>query len=654
MIDIKYKELLENISDWIWAVDENGVYTYCSKNVFDFLGYNAEEVVGKTPFDFMSQEEQQRIGSIFLDHVQNKKSIVKLVNTHIHKNGYEVVVETSGIPILDVNGELIGYQGLDKDISKHKETEYELDKTVSFLKSHQLALDESSIVTKSDLKGNITYVNDAFCKVTGYTKEEIIGKPHNIIRHPDNPKSLYEAMWNTLRAKKTWKGILKNKGKLQDYWVDLIILPIVDDKNEIVEYIGVRHDVTKVIQQQDKLDNIANTDFLTALGSRYKLINDISLSNSCALAIINIDSFSQINDLFGHKIGDDIIIQYANRLNELKYDERCHMYHLQGDEYVVLDTNINRDEFLEKIMDIAKKLDTIKVIVNNEELSLSFTTAISFESKDSILQTADMALKIAKKENKSLIIYRDEISLNNEYENNLTWTKKIKEAIESNNIVPVFQPIVNNHNGNWQKYEALVRIKDGDKLISPYFFLDISKKTKQYLSITKIMIEKTFETFKDNDKTFSINITIEDILNDEIKAFIYSMLENYKIGSRVVFEIVESESIEEYEIVHNFIEKVKSYGSKIAIDDFGTGYSNFEYLLKLKVDFIKIDGSMIKNIDKSTDAQVVVSVIVDFAKKMGIETIAEFVENEAIFNKVKELGIDYSQGYYFAKPELEI
>lgn len=166
------------------------------------------------------------------------------------------------------------------------------------------------------------------------------------------------------------------------------------------------------------------------------------------------------------------------------------------------------------------------------------------------------------------------------------------------------------------------------------------------------MLEKSFAMFQEKELEFSVNLTIEDILNEDIKLYIYSLLESSNIGHKVVFEIVESESIENFEEIALFINRVKSYGCKIAIDDFGTGYSNFEYLMKLKADYIKIDGSMIKQIDSSIEAQMVVSVIVEFAKKMGMKTIAEFVENESIFNKVKELGIDYSQGYYFSKPQL--
>jgi len=210
---------------------------------------------------------------------------------------------------------------------------------------------------------------------------------------------------------------------------------------------------------------------------------------------------------------------------------------------------------------------------------------------------------------------------------------------------------VSNFGEGRQKYEALVRLEDEEKLISPYFFLEISKKTKYYTSITKTMIKKTFEMFKDKNIEFSINLTIQDILNKQIKEFIVEMIQSYNIGDCVIFEIVESESIQNFQDVIGFINEVRRFGCKIAIDDFGTGYSNFEYLLKIKADYIKIDGSLIKNIDNDLDVQIVVSTIVDFAKKMGTKTVAEFVENKAIYEKIVELGVDYSQGYYFSAPQ---
>ncbi|MFT7861144.1 MAG: EAL domain-containing protein, partial [Sulfurimonas sp.] len=560
-------------------------------------------------------------------------------------------VEEMGEHTYDQEGKVVKTVGTIQDITHLKSVEIELEKTLSLFKSHKLAMDKSSIVSKSDLSGNITYVNDNFCKITGYKREEVLGKPHSILRHPDNPKSLFHTLWETIKAKKVWKQTLKNRDKFgKTYWVDIVILPILDEEESIIEYIAVGHDITKMIEQQKQLDEMLNTDPLTGLGSRYKLLSDIEESKNAALAILNIDDFSQVNDFYGHEVGDYVIKEFGQKMTDCKCELNFEAYHLQGDEYVIFHPDVDPETFYKAVSKLKTEISKIQIDINGELLSFNFSMAISHEPKAKLLTTAGMALKIAKKENKDLLIYKEELSLNDEYKNNIEWTKKIKYAIENDNIVPVFQPIVNNNDTQWEKYECLVRLKDKDRLISPFFFLDIAKKTKHYLQITQIMIEKSFALFAENDKEFSLNLTIEDILDEQIKQFIFEMLKQYKIGDRVVFEIVESESIENFDKVLSFIYSVKSYGCKIAIDDFGTGYSNFEYLMRLQADYIKIDGSLIKDIDRNKNAELVVSTIVDFAKKLGIKTIAEFVENEAVLGKVKGLGIDYSQGYYFSAP----
>ena len=530
----------------------------------------------------------------------------------------------------------------------------ELKENIALLQSHQIALDKSSIVSKSDEKGNITEANENFYAISGYTKEEVIGKKHNILRHSDIDKDTFKELWATIRSKKVWHGVIKNRGKKGDYWIDATIVPIVDSNGNIKEYMGVRHDITKIIEHQNTLKKLANTDPLTGFGNRYKLTADIEKSTNPALAIINIDDFSTFNDFYGHARGDAILKDFATILNTSNRKNGCSLYRLQGDEFVLFCSDTTRVTFIDYLDTIIYKIRQTPLEIEGEKIFLNITTALSFEKAPILLQTADMAFKVAKLENKDIVIYSDDISLNAIYKNNILWSKKIKNAISSDKIVPYFQPIVNNKTLQYEKYESLVRLIDEEeKVISPYFFLDISKKTKQYTSITKIMIKKSFEYFSDHTCEFSINLTMEDILNEEINSFLFSLLEKHHIGSRVVFEIVESESIQNYETVSEFIKKLKSYGSKIAIDDFGSGYSNFEYILKLNVDYLKIDGSLIKNIVSDTNAKIVVSTIVEFAKKLGIKTIAEFVENEAIFQVMQELEIDYSQGYYFQAPKSE-
>lgn len=190
--------------------------------------------------------------------------------------------------------------------------------------------------------------------------------------------------------------------------------------------------------------------------------------------------------------------------------------------------------------------------------------------------------------------------------------------------------------------------------MSPFFFLEVSKKAKLYQSITKTVIAKSFKKFENSKHAVSINITTEDILSLGVRDFIIQKLSESAGKVKVIFEIVESDGIENYEEVSKFIADAKKYGAEIAIDDFGTGYSNFEHILRLKVDYIKIDGSLIKNLHIDKHSAVIVETIVSFAKKLGIKTVAEFVHSKDVIDKVASMGIDYSQGFYLSEPKEEL
>ena len=530
----------------------------------------------------------------------------------------------------------------------------ELQNSLSFLKSYKEAIDSNLIVSKSDLKGNITYVNDNFCKITGYSREEVMGKNHNILKDESYSRSIYKHIWTTILNSETWHGRIRNikkDGSL--YWVDATITPILNAKGDITEYISIRHDITQLINQKDKLKTFANTDSLTQLSNRDALKEQIDNFENISLILINIDSFSQINDFYGHELGDAVLVEFATKLLEACItDEKLKLFRVSGDEFAILTIDMQAHNIIQKAQLIVKLINSNIYEVKDETVELNATLSVSLEKKDQLLITADMALKVARRESKDLIVFDKAMSLDKEYENNMLWTKKIKEAIKNDKIVLFFQPIIDNNTKKINKYESLIRLIDeDDKVITPYFFLEIAKKAKLYKQLTKIVIQKSFEAFRENDFEFSINLSIDDILDKEINDYIIEMLAIYNISNRVIFEIVESESIENFYDIQKFIKNVKILGCRIAIDDFGTGYSNFEYLMRLEADFIKIDGSIIKEILHDKNSETITSVIVDFAKKMNIQVIAEFVENEEIFEKVKELGIEKSQGYYFSEPK---
>jgi EAL domain-containing protein (putative c-di-GMP-specific phosphodiesterase class I) len=197
-----------------------------------------------------------------------------------------------------------------------------------------------------------------------------------------------------------------------------------------------------------------------------------------------------------------------------------------------------------------------------------------------------------------------------------------------------------------------VRLIDEDGTVyTPYHFLEVAKRTKYYQVITRRMVTKAFIAFKNRQEHFSINISYLDFTNEETMRFIYDQIQLFPDPERIHFEILESEGIERYEDVIDSLKRLKTLGCHISLDDFGSGYSSFEHILKLEVDMLKIDGSLIKNIDTDISSQIIVETIVEFAKKLGITTCAEFITSESVYETVREMGVDYLQGYYLGKPK---
>lgn len=423
-----------------------------------------------------------------------------------------------------------------------------------------------------------------------------------------------------------------------------------------------RVELTNKIKEIDAMKDVFNDmldslefqfyhDELTLLPNRKKLIEQLTLEKNSILMIINIDKFQHINDLYGDKIGNDILRNTANTIKE-NICEEAQLFKLHADEYALFQPmNLSYEEIKSLAIHLTNSIENNTLMVNDSEIYVNATIGVS-TGNNFLLNNADMALKLAKKKKKKYLIYDSSMNIEHEYEQNLKWSKKIKDAIEKDNILPLFQPIVDVRNSKIVKYEALMRmIDENGEFIEPTHFLDLAKKNKLYPKLTKIIVEKSFEKFKNLPYQVAINLSVQDILNEEVHQLIIEKLNEYQLKDKIVFELIESEGIENYQEVIEFINEVKKTGAKISIDDFGTGYSNFEYIMKLKVDYIKIDASMIKDIDKNKNSQMVTETIIDFAKKMNVQTIAEFIHSQSVYEVVKELGIDYAQGYYFGKPE---
>jgi EAL domain-containing protein (putative c-di-GMP-specific phosphodiesterase class I) len=328
-------------------------------------------------------------------------------------------------------------------------------------------------------------------------------------------------------------------------------------------------------------------------------------------------------------------------------------YRLSGDQFALL------FDHTYSIQNIKNLLETIVIQVEEEHFSidsqiinLRLSIGLAYGENASLI-SADIAIHQAKMNKIPIVIYNEDEKIKSHFQRNLNMANTIKHAIQNSKIVCHFQPIASFTDGKIEKYETLVRIiNENNELIYPLEFLELAKKTRHYSLITREVVRQACDIFSTRTEQFSINLSSSDITDRSIVDFIVHTIIETKTADRVTFEILESEGIEKFEVVSSFIEEVKELGARIAIDDFGSGYSSFENILKLNIDYIKIDGTLIRNIDTNMRHAIVVETIVDFSKKIGAKTIAEYVCSEDIYTKSKLLGIDYAQGYFIGKPDI--
>ena len=425
----------------------------------------------------------------------------------------------------------------------------------------------------------------------------------------------------------------------------------------VVAYAKLKENMTHYLEEEVKkktaqLQHQLYTDGLTGYPNRLCMMQDIREAKTGALLIVNIDEFRQINDFYGHDTGDRVLIEVAGILHRFAESfEEMKLYRLTGDEFAMLSAKTVEPDALEALMkQISEHIENVWIHVGEAALGVRVTLGASLNIRRGI-EESDIAFKTARLHRKHFLIYDGSLDIAHQYRDNLERTKILKLALEEDRIVPYFQPVFDNASRTVVGYECLMRLieKDGS-VLTPERFLSVAKKARLHTRLTRIMVEKGCRAFASRPESFSINLSVEDMLDQPTIAFMQRMIAEYGVGERIVFEILESEGIENYDEVGRFITTMKHSGCRFAIDDFGSGYSNFEYLLHLDIDSIKIDGSLIRRIDQDVNNRLMVEAIVNIAHRRGLTCIAEYVHNAAVFETVKTLGIARSQGFYLGEP----
>ncbi len=436
---------------------------------------------------------------------------------------------------------------------------------------------------------------------------------------------------------------------------------------------GVNDFITKPFEKMELILRCRSYMDIAQINSRYilstknphtRMPNQVALrqrilaSVSATIVLMRIDHFRSVDAFYGEAYARMLEKEFVKYLTSYfqSLDLMVLCYHTAPGEFVVLFDDFKRDmghidlhEFCKMLHEHIQSYE-----IELDKFSYDVSATLCFASgSENLYEDASFAMDWVIEQKKTYVIMNEVIEkLKEETKENINKVHMVKKAIEEDRIVPYFQPIYDNRLGEITKYETLVRLvaEDG-KIISPFFFLDAAKNGNYYLQITTIMLEKVFAIFKYVDSEVTVNLSYLDMASTLVTEKLFKLLkENPDTAKRVTLELLEDEAIEDDVVFEEFIQKVREYGVKIAIDDFGSGYSNFQRIMRISPDFVKIDGSIIKNIATDQKSQVLTNVIHTFSQSLNIKTVAEFVSTEEIFRKIQEIGIDYAQGYFIAEP----
>ena len=552
------------------------------------------------------------------------------------------------------------------DITERKKAEEQLVVLSRAIES------SASAVVITDPNGNIEYVNPKFTEITGYSIDEVTGENPSLIKSGETPRAVYLDMWQKISSGGEWKGELRNKRKDgSHYWDRVSISGVKNSAGKIINYISIQEDTTFEYELAEKISYQASHDFLTGLVNRQEFERRVTRLLSTvepgehehALCFMDLDQFKVVNDTCGHQAGDELLLQLSSLL-QTAVRKRDTMARLGGDEFGVLMEHCSLKNALrlaESLQNVVQEFQfrwqehSFKIGVSIGLVSINETVPNMTE----LMQKADAACYVAKDLGRNRIhLYHDKDENLVKRHGEMQWFERIQKALEKNRFCLYAQPIVPlAHNGE-KHYELLLRMetKKG-KMFSPDEFLAAAERYDLISQLDNWVIEKAFKllaehpVFLNQVESISINLSGHSLSKDETLDFIISQLDKYQIeGNKICFEITETAAISNLRIATRFISKLKKLNCRFSLDDFGSGLSSFGYLKNLPVDYLKIDGMFVKNIVTDSIDHAMVKSINEIGHVMNMKTIAEFVENDEIKGMVREIGIDYGQGFGIGKP----
>lgn len=534
------------------------------------------------------------------------------------------------------------------------------------------AVDNAAIIAVTDVRGTIISVNDNFCSISGYSRDELIGSNHRLVRSTEHPTSFFREMYRTIARGQVWRGEICNQAKNGTlYWVDTTIVPMFNDCGRLDGYLALRIDSTDQKRLTNELYHLAHRDPLTGLANRSSVLSSIQdcidryPSTSFAVLFLDFDRFKLVNDSLGHDVGDMLLQVMAMRLRvSVKDWGDILVARLGGDEFVVLvdclDNVCDAELLASRLLDVLSQRYHLGMHDIYCSASIGITTSEhGYQSARDVLRDADVAMYNAKSAGRGRYAFFDHAQ-RDAIRERMDTEEDLRDAVDRQQLQLHYQPIVSLDTGRLHGVEALVRWQHPKRgRVNPDDFIPIAEETGLIIPIGSWVIDEACRQLACWREQFGtaapacmhVNVSRMQLLDDSIIELVKESLGTHRLpADRLHLEVTESVVIENPETVNGTLGRLRDLGVNIDMDDFGSGYSSLSCIYKFPINTLKIDRTFVSDVERVRELAALLHAITTLADNLGLDVIAEGIENSEQLALLQSLGCGFGQGYFFSKP----
>ncbi|MFL5908203.1 MAG: EAL domain-containing protein [Solirubrobacterales bacterium] len=675
-LNLAEAEEFARIGRWEWDVERNRVNW--SDELYKIYGLEPQQFDASFEgyLDRVHEADRFRVSGLIRSALENKRPF-SFEERIVRPDGETRRLLSRGGTITDESGQVMKMMGVCQDITELRETESAM---IEAQARFQNAFDHAPIgIGLIDLDDSrFLEVNDAICEITGYSREDLIGKHIKSLIHPADRRQRGELI-DSARIEKLLIGrngddynaeqrLIDSSG--DQVWVQTSSSVVRGQTGESLYRILQIQDISSRKAAEDKLHHLADHDPLTGLFNRRRLLEELDAeigrshryTGEVAALVVDLDRFKYVNDALGHAVGDELIARAADVLRS-NVREGDVIARLGGDEFAVVLSQTDKQsavsmaqKLLEGIRKEAIAVSTDRTMRVTASAGVSLTDDYAIVTGEELLAAADIAMYRAKESGRDRVEVRSPDD-DTEMRNRLTWSERVREALEHDRFVLQAQPIMDLATGDIARYELLLRLVDEGRLIRPGAFLYVAEEFGMIQAIDKWVLGEAVRLIAGRAEmgeklTLEVNLSGSSITDEGVLDQIERELEESSIDpSSLIFEVTETAAITNIERARRFAARVSELGCSFALDDFGTGFGSFYYLKHLPFDYLKIDGDFIRELPRNQADRLTVQAIVEIARGMGKKTIAECVESDEVLALLRALGVDFAQGYRIGAPE---